>query len=210
MRAIMRTLIPLGVALIVMGGCGGPPLAATDPDRAGCGLFPPQGTSAYILPYEPGQSLLVGRTIEHGDPQRYAIDWYAPTNTAVAAARSGRVIAAESRWPDTDHTFGHENYVLVAHADGTVARYFHLTEGGASVFGGQPVAQGQRIGSSGNSGNSTAPHLHFDVVQTACVGAWPGDAFNLPCQSTVPIVFRNTRPHACGIQTGETYLAGGF
>jgi len=48
----------------------------------------------------------------------------------------------------------------------------------------------------------------FDVVQTACVGAWPGDAFNAPCQSTVPIVFRNTKPHACGIQTGETYAAG--
>jgi len=54
----MRTLIPLGVALIVMGGCGRSPLAATDPGRGDCSLFQAQSTSPYILPYEPGQSLL--------------------------------------------------------------------------------------------------------------------------------------------------------
>jgi peptidase M23-like protein len=205
-----RIRILFGIALVVMGGCGGSPVAAEDPGGSDCGRFPAQSTSPYVLPYEAGQSLLVGRTIEHGDPQRYAIDWYAPMNTAVVAARAGRVMATESRWLDADHTFGHENYVFVEHADGTVARYFHLTEGGVSVFAGQSVSQGQRLGRSGNSGNSTAPHLHFDVVRTACVGAWPGDAFDSSCQRTVPIVFRNTKPHACGVQTGETYVAGAF
>jgi peptidase M23-like protein len=203
-----HTFLFIGIAL-VMGGCGSP-IAPADPGRGDCRLFSEPATSPYILPYETGQMLFVGRSIEHGDPQRYAIDWYAPMRTPVVAARAGRVLATESRWADTDHTFGHENYVFVEHADGTVARYFHLTEGGAIVFAGQSVAQGQHLGYSGNSGNSTAPHLHFDVVRTACGSPWPGDAFDAPCQSTVPIVFRNTRPQPCGIQAGEAYLAGPF
>jgi murein DD-endopeptidase MepM/ murein hydrolase activator NlpD len=192
----------------MMGGCAGSPTMADGSAGGDCSQFPAQSSSSYVLPYPAGVTLFVGRTSEHGDPQRYAIDWYAPINTAVVAARGGRVIATESRWADTDHTFGHENYVFVEHPDGTVARYFHLTEGGVLAIAGQMVAAGDRLGYSGNSGNSTAPHIHFDVVRTACGGQWPGDAFDSPCQRTIPVVFRNTRPHACGIQTGEAYLAG--
>ena len=203
------TFFLIGLALMAMGGCGSP-IAPRETGRGDCGLFAEPAASPYILPYGTGQTLFVGRSIEHEDPQRYAIDWYAPMGTPVIAARAGRVIAIESKRSDTDHTFGHENYVFVEHADGTVARYFHLTEGGVIVLVGQAVVQGQRLGYSGNSGNSYAPHLHFDVVRTACGGPWPGDPFNAPCQSTVPIVFRNTRPQPCGIQTGEAYLAGPF
>ena len=203
-QQMLAVLVSLG-----MVGCGGSPSAPAMPgavDRQDCGQFPPQSASPYILPYERGQALFAGRTIEHGDPQRYSIDWVAPMNTPVIAARSGRVMATESRWADTDHTFGHENYVFVGHDDGTVARYFHLATGGALVSAGEQVTQGQQLGRSGNSGNSTAPHLHFDVVGAMCPNRWP-DNFGSACQRTMPITFRNTKAHPCGIQTNEVYEA---
>jgi murein DD-endopeptidase MepM/ murein hydrolase activator NlpD len=49
------------------------------------------------------------------------------------------------------------------HTDGSMALYAHLAENGALVHPGQHVETGQRIGLSGNTGYSTAPHLHFAV-----------------------------------------------
>jgi murein DD-endopeptidase MepM/ murein hydrolase activator NlpD len=56
------------------------------------------------------------------------------------------------------------------------------------------VAQGQRIGTSGNSGSSSEPHLHFHVQR--CSG----------CE-TVPVTFRNTTRQPGGLQTGQAYPA---
>ena len=204
-RSVLAVIVGASVA-----GCSSSPSAPAQPpspSRPDCTVFPPQGTSPYILPYETGEAFFVGRTFEHGDPQRYAIDWLMPTNTALIAARAGRVIAVESRWADDDHTFGHENHVFIQHDDGTVGRYFHVTTGGVQVAVGEAVRRGQRIGRSGNTGNSTAPHLHFDVVQMACTTPWPGE-LDRPCQRTVPVTFVNTKPNPCGIQTHETYPAG--
>src|SRR5690606_150933 len=59
---------------------------------------------------------------------------------------------------------GRANYVRILHADGTMALYAHLKPEGVLVRVGQRVRQGQQIALSGNTGFSTAPHLHF-VVQ---------------------------------------------
>jgi hypothetical protein len=56
----------------------------------------------------------------------------------------------------------------------------------------------------GLSGNSDAPHLHFDVA--SCVGA-PDDYNALPCGQTVPVTFRNTLASACGLRIGVAYPA---
>ena len=207
MTRYVFALIAVGV---VMGGCGGQsPLSPgpVSPDRSDCQLFPAQASSSYVLPYAVGQASFVVRTVEHGGPQRYAIDFLRPIASVIVAARAGRVVETEAQWTDTDHTFGHENHVFVQHDDGTVARYFHLTEGGAVVELGQAVSQGQRIGLSGNSGNSTAPHLHFDVVEARCGKPWPEGPYNDRCQGTVPVTFRNTKPHACGLVSSDTYVA---
>ena len=53
------------------------------------------------------------------------------------------------------------NYVVISHGDGTTTLYAHLSSRKVSV--GQVVQQGDVIGITGNSGNSTGPHLHFEI-----------------------------------------------
>jgi murein DD-endopeptidase MepM/ murein hydrolase activator NlpD len=120
-----------------------------------------------------------------------------PIGTPVLAARSGTVFLVEERFVDGTRRAGEENYINVLHADDSLAGYVHLTQNGALVVVGQPVTQGQVIGLSGDTGSSTEPHLHFHVQ--GCEGC-----------TTVPVTFRNTRPHPRGLVVGETYRAEPF
>jgi murein DD-endopeptidase MepM/ murein hydrolase activator NlpD len=56
---------------------------------------------------------------------------------------------------------GYGNYVEITHAEGYVTRYAHLEE--LMVRVGQSVSKGFVIGTSGNSGGSVAPHLHYEI-----------------------------------------------
>ncbi|MCP6329972.1 M23 family metallopeptidase, partial [Klebsiella pneumoniae] len=56
------------------------------------------------------------------------------------------------------------NFVRILHDDGTMGVYLHLMRGSVQVREGQYVNGGERIARSGNTGNSTGPHLHF-VIQ---------------------------------------------
>ncbi|EKS00485.1 peptidase, M23 domain protein, partial [Leptospira mayottensis 200901122] len=53
----------------------------------------------------------------------------------------------------------------ILHKDGSIAEYAHLKHKGISVQIGQIVQTGERIGFSGNTGFSSAPHLHFHVLR---------------------------------------------
>ena len=55
------------------------------------------------------------------------------------------------------------NYILIAHANGLYTLYAHGQDGSRTVAAGQTVKQGQQIMRVGNTGNSTGPHLHFEV-----------------------------------------------
>jgi murein DD-endopeptidase MepM/ murein hydrolase activator NlpD len=82
------------------------------------------------------------------------IDIAVPTGTPVRASQSGRVVI--SGW-----TGGYGNYICVAHGGGLSTCDGHNSSLSASV--GQSVQQGQVIAISGNTGNSTGPHIHFEV-----------------------------------------------
>jgi len=56
------------------------------------------------------------------------------------------------------------NFVRIMHDDGTMGVYLHLMQGSVKVREGQRVLPGSALALSGNTGNSTGPHLHF-VVQ---------------------------------------------
>ncbi|MCE9635682.1 MAG: M23 family metallopeptidase [Planctomycetes bacterium] len=68
------------------------------------------------------------------------------------------------------------NHVVLDLGGGRFAMYAHLRNGSVTVRTGDRVARGQVVGSLGNSGNSTEPHLHFHVAD----GASPVDASGLP------------------------------
>ncbi|MFG2804117.1 transglycosylase family protein [Streptomyces massasporeus] len=82
------------------------------------------------------------------------IDFPVPTGTSVKSVAAGSVVSAG--WGGS---FGYQ--VVVRHADGRYSQYAHLSA--ISVRDGQSVSAGQRIGRSGSTGNSSGPHLHFEV-----------------------------------------------
>lgn len=82
------------------------------------------------------------------------VDWGVPTGTAVMASSGGVVV--RSGW-----FAGYGICVDIRHPDGKLTRYGHLSKTLVSV--GQTVTQGQVVARSGNTGDSTGPHLHFEI-----------------------------------------------
>ena len=108
-------------------------------------------------------------SFSHVDAEnRYALDFAVEPGTPVSAARAGTVMQVEDGFRASGLAYGgyakRANIIRILHDDGTMALYAHLAHGGALVRQGQQVQAGQQIGLSGNTGYSTAPHLHF-VVQ---------------------------------------------
>lgn len=89
-----------------------------------------------------------GASSNHG-----AVD-IAVSYVPVYAPASGKVIIA--RWLS-----GYGNYVMIDHGNGYYTGFGHLS--GYSVSQGQTVSRGQQIATSGNTGISTGPHLHYEV-----------------------------------------------
>ena len=120
--------------------------------------------------------------ITHDGLSRYAFDFGMPVGTPVFAARGGTVLQVVDGFPEGgfDPKFTNRaNLVFVLHDDGTIGGYGHFSAG-IGVREGQIVAAGEFLGSSGNSGYSQGPHVHFQVsVQR----------FSLPAES-IPIRFR--------------------
>ena len=83
------------------------------------------------------------------------LDFAAPTGTPVFAALAGTVV--EAGWAGA-----YGNHLVIKH-DGVKTLYAHLSS--ASVQKGDKVLRGQQIGAVGTTGNSTGPHLHFEVLK---------------------------------------------
>ncbi|WP_327359450.1 M23 family metallopeptidase [Streptomyces sp. NBC_01304] len=89
-------------------------------------------------------------------------DFAVAVGTVVRAVGAGTVISASC-----GDGFGHQ--MLIQHADGYYSHYAHLSMLHARA--GERVAAGQPIALSGNSGNSTGPHLHFEIRITPYLGS---------------------------------------
>ena len=83
------------------------------------------------------------------------LDFGVPVGTAARASRAGTVVGAG--WMG-----GYGYCVLVDHGDGVRTRYAHLSSIQCSV--GQYVQQGEVIALTGNTGDSTGPHIHFEII----------------------------------------------
>ena len=90
-----------------------------------------------------------------GGTNHAGLDFGAPTGTPIVAAAAGTVTTAGLAG-------GFGNLVVVS--TGNVQTYYaHQVDGSLAVTVGQQVAAGQRVGAVGSTGNSTGPHLHFEV-----------------------------------------------
>ncbi|MFW5981924.1 MAG: peptidoglycan DD-metalloendopeptidase family protein [Halanaerobiaceae bacterium] len=82
------------------------------------------------------------------------IDYAVSTGTEIRAARAGKIVY--SGW-----STGYGETVIIEHQKGVRSLYAHNSR--LLVRGGQHVERGQVIALSGNTGNSTGPHLHFEI-----------------------------------------------
>ncbi|WP_285418926.1 M23 family metallopeptidase [Pseudomonas sp. efr-133-TYG-5] len=104
-----------------------------------------------------------------GPKNKYAMDIAMPVGTPIIAARAGVVVKTEN----SQNGRGNDpsgNFVRVLHDDGTMGVYLHLKQGSVSVREGQRVAVGSPLALSGNTGNSSGPHLHFVVQRNTGMG----------------------------------------
>ncbi len=134
---------------------------------------------AYAIPFHAGEEHRLiqgfGGAFSHTGSNEYAIDFECPEGTPVLSARDGTVVATNDAATDHGTTpefvdYDHTNFVLIAHDDGTLGQYMHLEPGGVDVQPGERVGRGQAIARSGNTGYSTTPHLHFQVMTSALDG----------------------------------------
>ena len=122
----------------------------------------------YALPYMQDSAYVVmqGYNGKFSHQGQEALDFKMPVGTPIMAAREGivvRVIENFDQGCPTRDCMKFNNIIMVQHPDGTFADYAHLMLNGATVEKGQRIEKGQLIGYSGNTGFSSAPHLHFVV-----------------------------------------------
>ncbi len=133
----------------------------------------PQQAYRYPLPWRGGPFRLTqgpNGSFSHTDAKsRYAMDIAMPEGTPIIAARSGVVVKTENNQAGRGNDAS-GNFVRVQHDDGTQGVYLHLKQGSVSVRAGQRVAVGSPLALSGNTGNSSGPHLHFVVQQSTEAG----------------------------------------
>ncbi|GHG09656.1 transglycosylase family protein [Streptomyces hydrogenans] len=119
----------------------------------------PAPSGSYVMPVSGsiGDGLIVGSggSMSRSAGGHSGLDITAPSGTPVRAAAAGTVVAINA----AGSAYG--NHVVVAHSGGVYTLYAHLS--GYTVARGQHVAAGERIGYVGSTGNSSGPHLHFEV-----------------------------------------------
>ena len=114
-------------------------------------------SSGFIRPVN-GYSVTTGLYYSSG-AYHGAVDYSGPgiSGKPVYAVADGYVVTAKA----LNYSYG--NYVLIAHYNGLYTLYAHGQMGSITVKEGQRVKQGQQIMRVGSTGNSTGPHLHFEV-----------------------------------------------
>ena len=129
----------------------------------------PDPNARYRLPFGDGLSFMVsqapgGPIITHGDAaSANAIDIVMPEGTPIVAARAGIVIDIFQRSETRGDVANRGNYVRIFHDDGTWADYAHLSAAAPDLAVNERIEAGRLLGLSGNTGQSSGPHLHFHV-----------------------------------------------
>jgi hypothetical protein len=150
-------------------------------------------SQAYIITQIFGEN--PGAYARFGMRAHNGIDFGAPLGTPVLAAADGEVITSEF------DEGGYGKYIVIDHGDGYTSVYAHLSH--LRVPARAQVKAGQLIGLTGSTGNSTGPHLHFEVrkrgeEQNGYWGAidpsplieWPGAPEPAPAKAETPAGYK--------------------
>ncbi|KAF1291189.1 peptidoglycan DD-metalloendopeptidase family protein [Candidatus Enterococcus leclercqii] len=121
-----------------------------------------------------------------GKTMHYGLDYAAPTGTQIPAQYPGRVSYARSSGT------GLGNLVAVEVANGVRTLYGHMHS--IAVSAGQNVQRGSLLGLVGNTGNSTGPHVHYEL-RTGGSGPFGGTAHD-------PLTYGQTVPQSSGSSLG--------
>jgi murein DD-endopeptidase MepM/ murein hydrolase activator NlpD len=189
----LPSLLIAAVASILLLACGG---AAQSPPAAPVGYYPasipPAAGTALLYRLPVVGTWRVQRThVGNTRDQAYAFDMYMPNSSGKAYSGDGKrntdwpaygqpivadapgVIAiAADGIPDNEpgivNTYDqHGNYVVIDHRNGEFSLMAHLIPGSLRVRLGQSVNTGEELGRCGNSGRTTNPHLHWQVMDNA-------------------------------------------
>ena len=94
-------------------------------------------------------------------------DFAVPIGTNVVATHGGTVVKAGGNGAGDGPAYG--NAIVIKHGNGTYSQYAHLSKINVKID--QIVKTGQSIAKSGNTGNSSGPHLHFEIRTTPNYGS---------------------------------------
>jgi len=145
--------LPVGKELVVPGGARAFAVAAADTSSGAYWVDTPsnapKGSGNFSWP-TPGY---VSQGYWGGHP---AVDIAGWVGSPVTASDGGYVVLAGGGWNG-----GYGNHIIIDHGNGFSTLYAHLNS--IFVSPGMTVSKGQELGSMGNTGNSTGPHLHFEV-----------------------------------------------
>jgi murein DD-endopeptidase MepM/ murein hydrolase activator NlpD len=132
------------------------------------GRVKPDNSFVYSLPFSTGSKFLLiqGYNSKMSHKNELSLDFKMHKGSKVCAARDG-IVTAIKKDSDMgglkDEYLSQGNHIIIQHADGSTAMYWHLKKDGVIVNVGDTVKQGQHIGYSGNTGYTAFPHLHFQV-----------------------------------------------
>jgi murein DD-endopeptidase MepM/ murein hydrolase activator NlpD len=176
-KAFPSIVLATTALLLILAGCS----VSKNPMRKEVkllqkGILKDDTSYVYALPYEEGKEFRViqGYFSHFTHKERAALDFNMKRGTKITAARDGIVtrVKEDGKRGGLKKKFRPEgNNIVIQHADGTRAGYWHLQHDGALVSVGDTVKQGQVIALSGKTGYAMVPHLHF-LVWTNKNGQW--------------------------------------
>ncbi len=126
---------------------------------SGSGSTAASGSSGFIYPVPSGYTRITTGMYYSSGQYHGAVDFGSGgiNGQPVYAVAAGQVIVSER----LSGSYG--NYIIIMHDNGVFTLYAHGQDGSRTVSAGQRVTQGQQIMRVGSTGNSTGPHLHFEV-----------------------------------------------
>jgi murein DD-endopeptidase MepM/ murein hydrolase activator NlpD len=140
------------------------PASAQVAGNGSCGPVDGGGVGTGIFAYPADKHTLSGFDYSV-DAHHLGLDFSAPMGANIYATDSGVIVYAG------ENSYGYGNMIMIDHGTGFQSLYAHLSA--IFVGCGETVLQGQTIGSSGSTGNSSGAHLHFEVrTMSSVINPW--------------------------------------